>query len=129
MGQTTTTSTRIVSGAIALALAVVSSLTCFIGAAQLSSDSPRMSMPPHACCAGMNHKCPDAVSASPNDCCTTQSVSTAAIHTDHAVTPLALLSTTVVSVPPLRHVATASGANSPTSSSPPPYLFDVVFRV
>jgi hypothetical protein len=120
---------RMTSGAIALALVVVSSLTCLIGTTQLSADTPRMSMPQHGCCAGMNQKCPDAVSASQNDCCITQSVSTTAIQADHAASPLALLSAMFVSVPPLRNVAGPFDADLLKSSTPPPYLLDVVFRI
>jgi len=129
MKQTTTWLTRVVSGAIALAPVAVSSLTCFLGTAQLAGDAPRMSMAQHACCAGMNQKCPEAASTPQSDCCTTQSVSTPAIQANHVVPPLVVTAVTFVPPIPVAHVSGALDADLLKSSSPPTYLLDVVFRI
>jgi hypothetical protein len=125
--------TRFLASAVALALAVVSSLTCFIGAAQMTAGIPQVAAPRHACCGDMTEGCSTTAAASvqPDDCCTTQAPSTAALSPDRSLPPLAVVAIVVVVPPPaaiLRDSRTFD-VDVLASSSPPTYLLDSVFRI
>ena len=116
---------RALSGALALALALVSVATCFAGTLQLTEQSH------HASCHGVQRAEGAASSigalAPPRDCCAVQ----------HAVMGLggaldaleAPLSTTALVVPPSPLRTPAIDSRAPISSSAPTYLLISVFRI
>ena len=74
-----TGTTRFLTWALALALAVVSSVTCVLGA--------EVSQEQKACCAAMNHDC--GAAAIEHDCCGTEAPAFTSLASGTAASPLA----------------------------------------
>lgn len=119
---------QVIASVAAVAIAVVSSLTCFIGAAQLVNAAPHMAMAQHACCAGTNRDCQAAASAQRKDCCTTMAVSTTPIQSERAIPPVTVAVVAFVFVPATLSLSRTVGEPL-KSSSPPTHLLDAVFRI
>ena len=120
---------RVVSGALALALALVSVATCFAGTLQLTQQSP------HASCHGMptENAAPSsgtvaqAAEFQARDCCAVQRAILGLGGAFDAVAPPASTAALVVPLSPLE--APPFDSRAPISSSPPTYLLLSVFRV
>ena len=119
-----TRTTRFLTWALALALAVVSSVTCVLGA--------EASQEQKACCAAMNHDCGTA--AIEHDCCATEAPAFTSLASGTVASPLA------VPAPAMNLTATAPDFGScltasclDTGASPfsrrPTYLLVSVFRL
>ena len=117
---------RFVTWALALALAVVSSATCILGADVTEAQK--------ACCAAMNHDCGDK--GVEQDCCLVDSPNLQGLTSGPLVAPLvppALVALNTLAAEPQLTAAffgsAALDAGAPKPSSTPTYLFVSVFRL
>lgn len=126
MVRATGRTTRFLAGALAVALVVVSSATCFLGA--------NMTPAQKACCTAMNHDC--GAMAMEQGCCATEapnltslvsSVSTSLL----AAPVLVVLGLTAAEFAPSTILKTSGTFDlaSPISQRKPTYLFLSVFRI
>jgi hypothetical protein len=126
MVQRTSRRGRFVAWALALALAVVSSATCLLGAETTEAQ--------RACCAAMNHDC-GGMSVE-QDCCAGESPNVASVTSSLPMSLLAppvQVAVNIIAPRPEAIVLTfgssALDAGAPKPSSRPTYLFVSVFRL
>ena len=115
---------RVVSGALALTLALVYVATCFAGTLRLTEQSQ------HASCHGMQTEEGSSVIGTLDqapDCCVVQRAILGFGGAADALAPPP--STAALVVPPSPLQAAPFDSRVPISSSPPTYLFLSVFRV
>lgn len=125
MARRSSLCSRVMSGALALALALVSVATCFAGTMQLAEESH------HASCHGMQPE--DSAQASVGtpseapDCCAVQHAILGLGGAADAVSPPSSTALSAPSVP--LGGAPTQDSRAPISSSPPTYLLFSVFRI
>lgn len=115
---------RFLVGALALAVAFVSSATCFAAVMQMR-DAQK-----HACCAGMKQKCADAM-AMQQDCCAVQSADlvTAVRAAQASVVPTDTGSIVIAREALAPEPAVTVDPDVPIPPSHPTYLLVSVFRL
>lgn len=126
MTRSMSRSGRFLTWALALALAVVSSVTCVLGADMTEAQK--------ACCATMDHDC--SAMEVEQDCCVTDSPNLAGITSAPPISVLALPALVAVNTVAPEPQPTASffasavfAAGAPKPSSSPTYLFVSDFRL
>lgn len=124
MAQRITGTTRFLTWALALAIAVVSAVTCVLGA---EASQEQM-----ACCAAMNHDCGTA--AIEHDCCATEGPAFTSLASGTVASPLAAPAPSVnliATAPDFSPCLTASclDTNASPLSRRPTYLLVSVFRL
>ena len=127
MAGQVTRGSRFLAAALAFALAVVSSATCFAAVVQMPDPQQ------HACCAGMNQECGDSMAVQ-KDCCAVQSADIARLASAAqfiAVPALVVIGSHVAQPALVASVSlgAAFDPGAPKPSSSPTYLLVSVFRI